>query len=67
MSLPYQVPITVMIPIYNSESFLNETIDSVISQTFSDFELLLLDDGSTDSTSDIVNFVPLPETNTFGW
>jgi len=54
MSLPYQVPITVMIPIYNSESFLNETIDSVISQTFSDFELLLLDDGSTDGTPDIV-------------
>ena len=47
-------PITVMIPIYNGESFLKETIDSVLCQTFSDFEILALDDGSIDSSPTIV-------------
>jgi glycosyltransferase involved in cell wall biosynthesis len=48
------IPISVIIPIYNAESFLNETIDSVLSQTFSDFELLALDDGSTDKSAEII-------------
>jgi glycosyltransferase involved in cell wall biosynthesis len=46
--------VSVIIPVYNAEAFLHETIDSVLCQTFSDFELLLLDDGSTDSSSDII-------------
>ena len=48
------IPISVMIPIYNGESFLKEAIDSVLNQTFSDFEVLALDDGSTDSSAAIV-------------
>lgn len=48
------VAISVIIPIYNAEVFLNETIDSVLTQTFSDFELLALDDSSTDHTPDII-------------
>jgi glycosyltransferase involved in cell wall biosynthesis len=43
-----------MIPVYNAEAFIDETIDSVLHQTFSDFELLLADDGSTDKSADII-------------
>ena len=46
--------ISVVIPVYNAETFLQATIDSVLCQTFHDFELILLDDGSTDHSVDIV-------------
>jgi len=45
--------VTVIIPSYNSKRFLKETIDSVFSQTFTDWELLLVDDGSTDGSDQI--------------
>jgi len=48
------IPVSVVISVYNSESFLFETIDSVLNQSFEDFELLLLDDGSTDRTPEII-------------
>lgn len=41
--------ISVVIPVYNSEKYVGECIDSVLSQTFGDFELILVDDGSSDS------------------
>ena len=44
---------------YNSENFISETIHSVLNQTFSDWELILIDDASTDSTLEIVT--PLME------
>jgi glycosyltransferase involved in cell wall biosynthesis len=40
--------------VYNGEQYLRSAIDSVLSQSFRDFELLALDDGSTDSTPDIL-------------
>lgn len=40
--------ISVIIPVYNVESYVRKCIDSILNQTFSDFELLLVDDGSTD-------------------
>lgn len=42
--------VTVFIPVYNREHYVTEAIDSILGQTFTDFELLLLDDGSTDGT-----------------
>ena len=45
--------ISVIIPIYNVGKYLNECVDSILSQTFTDFELILVDDGSTDSSGDI--------------
>ena len=39
---------TVIVPIYNVEKYLEKCIDSILDQTFTDFELLLVDDGSTD-------------------
>ncbi|MCR4614115.1 MAG: glycosyltransferase [Bacteroidaceae bacterium] len=42
--------ISVIIPVYNVEAYLPQCIDSVLSQTFTDFELILVDDGSKDSS-----------------
>ena len=46
--------ITVMTPVYNAAAFLEETIESVLFQSFTDFEYLLLDDGSTDNSAEII-------------
>ena len=40
--------ITIVIPVYNVEPYLRRCIDSILSQTFQDFELILVDDGSPD-------------------
>lgn len=48
-----QVLISVIIPVYNVEEYLRECVDSVLNQTFRDFEIILVDDGSTDSSGDI--------------
>src|SRR5271165_1464055 len=45
--------ITVLLPIYNTERYLCEAIRSVLGQTFDDFELLLLNDGSSDRSAEI--------------
>ena len=41
---------SVLVPVYNQEKYLPECIESVLNQTFKDFELILIDDGSTDSS-----------------
>ncbi len=43
--------ITIGIPVYNGEKFINRAIDSVLSQTYTDFKLIISDNGSIDSTS----------------
>jgi glycosyltransferase involved in cell wall biosynthesis len=48
------VKVTIAIPIYNAERFLYLAIESVLAQTFSDFELILTDDGSTDNSLEII-------------
>ncbi len=45
--------ISVIVPIYNTEKYLHRCIDSILTQTFTDFELLLIDDGSTDTSGEI--------------
>ena len=44
------VEISVIIPVYNAEEYLEKCIESILSQTFCDFELILVDDGSTDGS-----------------
>jgi glycosyltransferase involved in cell wall biosynthesis len=46
--------VTIIVPIYNGERHLRETVDSLLSQSFGTFELLAIDDGSTDASSEIV-------------
>jgi cellulose synthase/poly-beta-1,6-N-acetylglucosamine synthase-like glycosyltransferase len=46
--------ISVAMSVYNGERFLVPAIESILAQTFEDFELLALDDGSTDATPDIL-------------
>ncbi len=45
--------ISVIIPVYNVENYLHECVDSVLNQTYGNFEILLVDDGSTDSSGKI--------------
>lgn len=45
--------ISVIVPVYNVEKYLRRCIDSILAQTFTDFELLLIDDGSKDNSGDI--------------
>lgn len=49
--------ISICIPMYNAARFIKDCIDSVLSQSFQDLELLVVDDGSTDNSCDIVNSV----------
>lgn len=46
--------VTVLMPVFNGEKHLREAMDSVLSQTFSDFELLIINDGSTDRSELII-------------
>ena len=48
------VLVTVIMPVYNAENYLKESIDGVLSQTYSNFELIILNDGSTDSSDTII-------------
>ncbi len=53
--------ISIIIPIYNAEKWLQRCINSVLNQTFSHFELLLVDDGSTDRSSEICDMNALQD------
>ena len=45
--------VSIIVPVYNTEKFLHRCIDSILTQTYTDFELLLIDDGSKDSSGSI--------------
>ena len=45
--------ISIIVPIYNSESTLKRCVDSILAQTYQNFELLLIDDGSKDCSGEI--------------
>lgn len=46
--------VSVLIPVYNAGLFLRETLDDILNQTFTDFEVILIDDGSTDDSFNIM-------------
>ena len=46
--------LSVVMPAYNAEAFIGEVIATILGQTFPDFELIIIDDGSTDGTADII-------------
>jgi len=46
--------ISVLMPVYNGQQYLTEAIESILNQTYEHFELLLLDDGSSDNSAEII-------------
>lgn len=50
---PAEVPVTVLMPVYNAAAYLPESMESILGQTFRDFEFLIIDDGSVDESAQI--------------
>jgi len=48
--------VTVLLPVYNASRYLREAVDSILKQTFKDFELLIINDGSYDDSAEILAF-----------
>ncbi|MCR5833692.1 MAG: glycosyltransferase family 2 protein [Selenomonadaceae bacterium] len=48
------IPVSVIIPLYNVEKYIGEALDSLLAQTFKNFEVIVVDDCSTDSSCAIV-------------
>jgi len=53
--------ISVIVPVYNMEKYLNRCVDSILLQSFSDFEVILVDDGSKDTSGDICDSYALSD------
>jgi len=53
----YQVPISVIMPVYNCEEYIKVATESILNQTFKNFELIIIDDGSSDETSRIIKSI----------
>lgn len=54
MSIDYPYTVSVLMPAYNAVEHIREAIDSILEQTFTDFEFLIIDDGSTDNTIEVI-------------
>lgn len=53
--VPCQLPVTVLMAVFNGRRYLREAVESILNQTFRDFEFLIIDDGSTDDSPQILN------------
>jgi glycosyltransferase involved in cell wall biosynthesis len=54
MSIKNSLPFSIIVPAYNRANFLPATINSVLEQTFYDFEVIIVNDGSTDDTDEVI-------------
>lgn len=52
--------ISIILNVYNGEKYIKRCVESVLAQTYQNFELLIIDDGSTDSTAKIIDSYPPP-------
>lgn len=50
--------ISIILNVYNGEKYIKRCVESVLAQTYQNFELLIIDDGSTDSTAKIIDSYP---------
>jgi len=57
--------VSVVMSVYNGEKYLREAIDSILAQTFEDFEFIIINDGSTDGTANILKEFPDPRIRIF--
>jgi len=49
--------ISIIIPLYNHEKYIGEAITSLLNQSFADFEVIVIDDGSTDNSAGVVKCI----------
>jgi len=55
MSIPYRPPkVSIAMPVYNAVAYLSQAVESILSQTFTDFEFIIINDGSTDASQQIL-------------
>lgn len=59
--------ISVIIPVFNGQNTIQRTIESVLNQTFEDYELIIINDGSTDSTEEVISQIPDPRIKVFNY
>lgn len=58
MELPNQIcKVSIIIPCYNVEMFISKCLESIVNQTYDKLEIICINDGSTDSTKDIINYI----------
>ena len=60
-----QLEVTIIIPAYNAEKFIKKSIDSCLNQTFQNFEIIIVNDGSTDDSYNIVKKIINPKIRLF--
>ena len=53
--------VSIIIPVYNSQKYLKTTVESLLSQTYRDFEIILVDDGSTDTSGELCDDLVLTD------
>ena len=51
------IKVSVIVPVYNASQYISKTLDSIINQDFDGFEIIVIDDGSSDNSLDIINEV----------
>ena len=56
-----EIKVSVIIPVYNAENFLEQSIQSVINQTYSNIEIIIINDGSTDESAEICKKISLTD------
>lgn len=54
MSTPHKIPLSVIMPAYNAEAYIGQAIESVLQQSFTDFEFIIVNDGSKDNTLNVI-------------
>jgi hypothetical protein len=57
--------VSVLLPVYNGEEFLMESLDSILKQSFSDFEIIAINDGSTDNSAELLDAITDPRMRVF--